>query len=282
MSVAAAPAHRAADGRWLFTGEIEHRDSAGHHALVRPGELNLMTAGHGISHSEVSTPETTVLHGAQLWVALPDFGPRRRAGVRPPRPRARSPARAGKPAVFLGSLLGDTSPVATATPAARRRAASRAPAPTCTRRRPGLRARRAVDTGVLSSRRRRDAGGTSSAYLAAGLRSGSSHRGRGRRPGAAARRPAVRRGDRDVVELRRPQPRGRRRPSARRGWRSSPRAGTSTARFGVPTGDDLRADPGSCAAQRADQGRASPSDRQRRPSSARTASPAAPGPAARV
>ena len=41
---------------WLFTGEIEHRDSAGNHALVRPGELNLMTAGRGISHSEVSTP----------------------------------------------------------------------------------------------------------------------------------------------------------------------------------------------------------------------------------
>ena len=39
--------------------------------MVRPGELNLMTAGHGISHSEVSTPGATVLHGAQLWVALP-------------------------------------------------------------------------------------------------------------------------------------------------------------------------------------------------------------------
>jgi quercetin 2,3-dioxygenase len=57
---------------WLFTGEIEHRDSAGHHAMVRPGEVNLMTAGRGISHSEVSTPGTTELHGAQLWVALPD------------------------------------------------------------------------------------------------------------------------------------------------------------------------------------------------------------------
>ena len=57
---------------WLFQGEIEHRDSVGSHALVRPGELNLMTAGHGISHSEDSTPETTVLHGAQLWLALPD------------------------------------------------------------------------------------------------------------------------------------------------------------------------------------------------------------------
>ena len=55
----------------LFTGEIEHNDSAGGRGLVRPGEINLMTAGHGISHSEVSTPDTTVLHGMQLWTALP-------------------------------------------------------------------------------------------------------------------------------------------------------------------------------------------------------------------
>ncbi|UOE42697.1 pirin family protein [Agromyces larvae] len=57
---------------WLFEGEIEHRDSAGNHAFVRPGEVNLMTAGQGISHSEVSTPQTARLHGVQLWVALPD------------------------------------------------------------------------------------------------------------------------------------------------------------------------------------------------------------------
>lgn len=43
---------------WLFSGEIEHRDSAGHHAMVRPGEMNLMTAGRGITHSEYSTPST--------------------------------------------------------------------------------------------------------------------------------------------------------------------------------------------------------------------------------
>jgi redox-sensitive bicupin YhaK (pirin superfamily) len=57
---------------WLFAGEIDHRDSVGSHAVVRPGELNLMTAGRGIQHSEVSLPDTTVLHGAQLWIALPD------------------------------------------------------------------------------------------------------------------------------------------------------------------------------------------------------------------
>lgn len=56
---------------WLFQGEIEHRDSTGVHAMVVPGELNLMTAGHGVCHSEVSTSSTTVLHGVQLWTALP-------------------------------------------------------------------------------------------------------------------------------------------------------------------------------------------------------------------
>ncbi len=56
---------------WLFRGEIEHRDSLGTHEFVLPGELNLMTAGRGIAHSEVSTPATTILHGVQLWIALP-------------------------------------------------------------------------------------------------------------------------------------------------------------------------------------------------------------------
>ena len=71
MSVAPHPHTGLQTVSWLFAGEIEHRDSAGHLAMVRPGEVNLMTAGRGISHSEVSTPDTTSLHGAQLWVALP-------------------------------------------------------------------------------------------------------------------------------------------------------------------------------------------------------------------
>ncbi|WEO76895.1 pirin family protein [Cryobacterium sp. SO2] len=62
-----------ATASWLFAGEVEHRDSVGSLALVRPGELNLMTAGAGISHSEVSTPNTTALHGVQLWIALPEL-----------------------------------------------------------------------------------------------------------------------------------------------------------------------------------------------------------------
>jgi redox-sensitive bicupin YhaK (pirin superfamily) len=100
---------------WLFVGEIEHRDSAGHHALVRPGELNLMTGGHGVSHSEVSTPGTTTLHGVQLWVALPEEARDAPADFEYYAPRVLS-GPGWRAAVFLGSLLGDSSPVRTATP----------------------------------------------------------------------------------------------------------------------------------------------------------------------
>ena len=99
---------------WLFSGEIEHRDSIGSHAIVRPGQMNLMTAGTGIAHSEYSTASTTTLHGAQLWVALPDES------------RDTAPAfehfspdpvdvDGASVLVFLGSLLGSTSPVTTFT-----------------------------------------------------------------------------------------------------------------------------------------------------------------------
>ncbi|MEU0570732.1 pirin family protein [Nonomuraea sp. NPDC005983] len=54
---------------WLVSGEVLHRDSLGSLQAVRPGQLNLMTAGRGISHSEES--REGVLHGVQLWVALP-------------------------------------------------------------------------------------------------------------------------------------------------------------------------------------------------------------------
>ena len=58
---------------WLLEGEILHRDSVGSVQLIRPGELNLMTSGRAISHSEESPAERSArLHGVQLWVALPD------------------------------------------------------------------------------------------------------------------------------------------------------------------------------------------------------------------
>ena len=58
---------------WLVEGEVLHRDSLGSEQIIRPGQLNLMTAGRGIAHSE-ETPSahSPRLHGAQLWVALPE------------------------------------------------------------------------------------------------------------------------------------------------------------------------------------------------------------------
>ena len=100
---------------WLFTGEIEHRDSAGFHARVRPGEVNLMSAGRGISHSEFSTAGTDVLHGAQLWVALPDSARQMEPTFEHYRPEPLSGS-GWIMRVFLGSLAGSTSPVTTHTP----------------------------------------------------------------------------------------------------------------------------------------------------------------------
>ena len=58
---------------WLIEGEVLHRDSLGSEQLIRPGQLNLMTSGKGISHSEESpVPHPPRLHGVQLWVALPE------------------------------------------------------------------------------------------------------------------------------------------------------------------------------------------------------------------
>ena len=100
---------------WLFDGHIDHLDSGGNAARVDPGELNLMIAGRGITHQELSTPESTVLHGVQLWYALPDstrFGENRFTHY-VPEPVVTPDVTAR---VFIGSLLGSESPVDTATP----------------------------------------------------------------------------------------------------------------------------------------------------------------------
>jgi redox-sensitive bicupin YhaK (pirin superfamily) len=58
---------------WLLGGEVLHRDSLGSEQLIRPGQLNLMTAGHGVSHAEERTGRFRgTMHGAQLWVAQPE------------------------------------------------------------------------------------------------------------------------------------------------------------------------------------------------------------------
>ena len=60
---------------WLLEGEILHRDSLGYVQTIRPGEVNWMTAGRGIVHSERSDTQqreqASSLYGLQCWVALP-------------------------------------------------------------------------------------------------------------------------------------------------------------------------------------------------------------------
>ncbi len=94
---------------WLFSGELRHADALGTDILVRPGEVNLMTAGRGISHTEYSVPGA-VLHGVQLWTALPD-------AARFVAPHFEhfvpEPARMGdhEVALFVGDLGWESSPV---------------------------------------------------------------------------------------------------------------------------------------------------------------------------
>ena len=96
---------------WLLAGTVLHRDSLGSEQLIRPGQLNLMTAGRGIAHSEESPEDHDPwLHGVQLWLALPDA----HRQVAPDfEHHAELPAvRLGglDATVFAGSLAGVTSP----------------------------------------------------------------------------------------------------------------------------------------------------------------------------
>ncbi len=114
MHVARHPHTGLATVSWLFEGGIDHLDSGGVAARVRPGELNLMLAGRGITHQELSTPDTSRLHGVQLWYALPDT--ERFGGHGFERFVPETVHLEGVTArVFIGELLGSVSPVDTRT-----------------------------------------------------------------------------------------------------------------------------------------------------------------------
>jgi quercetin 2,3-dioxygenase len=102
---------------WLLDGEVLHRDSLGNQQLIRPGQLNLMTAGRGISHSEETPPEhSRWLHGVQLWVALPEDD--RRTAPRFEHHGELPVLRDGgvDVTVVMGELAGVISPARTYTP----------------------------------------------------------------------------------------------------------------------------------------------------------------------
>lgn len=75
MDVRPHPHIHLATVTYLFEGEMDHRDSLGSFQTIRPGEVNLMTAGQGIVHSERTPPHLTeqsfAMHGMQIWIALP-------------------------------------------------------------------------------------------------------------------------------------------------------------------------------------------------------------------
>ncbi|GAB3842545.1 pirin family protein [Micromonospora andamanensis] len=102
---------------WLLDGEILHRDSLGNEQPIRPGQLNVMTSGHGIAHSERSPAEhPPLMHGVQLWVALPDQA---RSGAADFAHHAQLPRwRDGDLDVTLlvGELAGERSPARVHTP----------------------------------------------------------------------------------------------------------------------------------------------------------------------
>lgn len=57
---------------WMIEGSMMHHDSLGSAQLIQPNQVNLMTAGYGISHTEVAPEGETKMHSVQLWIALPD------------------------------------------------------------------------------------------------------------------------------------------------------------------------------------------------------------------
>lgn len=96
---------------WLIEGDVLHRDSLGSEQMIRPGQLNLMTAGRGIAHSEESPADHgPSLHGVQLWLALRE---RDRQAAPAFEHHARLPA-AGfgglRATIFAGALAGVSSP----------------------------------------------------------------------------------------------------------------------------------------------------------------------------
>jgi redox-sensitive bicupin YhaK (pirin superfamily) len=102
---------------WLVEGEVLHRDSLGSEQLIRPGQLNLMTAGRGVAHSEEATGTYRGgLEGIQFWVALPDDT---RDGAPAFEHHADLPKvdlGAGTATVLIGALDGATSPARHDTP----------------------------------------------------------------------------------------------------------------------------------------------------------------------
>jgi hypothetical protein len=96
---------------WLLSGEVLHRDSLGTAQVIRAGQLNLMTAGHGVAHSEEATGHYRgELHGVQLWVAQPERTRHGPAAFEHHAELPRADLGHADATVLVGTLAGVTSP----------------------------------------------------------------------------------------------------------------------------------------------------------------------------
>jgi redox-sensitive bicupin YhaK (pirin superfamily) len=102
---------------WLVSGEVLHRDSLGSEQLIRPGQLNLMTAGHGVAHAEeASGTFRGELQGVQLWVAQPDDTRHGPPAFEHHVELPRVPVGAGEATVLVGTFGDGVSPARADTP----------------------------------------------------------------------------------------------------------------------------------------------------------------------
>lgn len=96
---------------WLLEGAMVHRDSLASEQVIRPGQLNLMTAGDGVVHSEENPGlDHGELHGIQLWLAQPDATRRGPAAFEHHDELPAVELASGRATVLLGELLGVASP----------------------------------------------------------------------------------------------------------------------------------------------------------------------------
>lgn len=96
---------------WLLQGEVVHDDSLGSASVLRPGGVNVMTSGSGISHAEQTPRDNSGrLNGVQLWVALPDEHRHMQASFEQVEEVPQLELSEGRVQVFAGTLDGATSP----------------------------------------------------------------------------------------------------------------------------------------------------------------------------
>jgi len=109
---------------YLLQGEMEHQDSAGHRGILRPGDVQWMTAGSGVVHSEMPSEHLLqtggMMHGFQIWVNLPSslkmVRPRYQEVANQDIPMATAPNGLAQVRVIAGAALGVEAVIATHTP----------------------------------------------------------------------------------------------------------------------------------------------------------------------